>query len=380
MDILFPCIYMGGWVKWNALFQPKEKRVFNCRAENVIKDVCVAQQGWRTLYWTVVLKEAGICTGKMCIWVQKPSNSPGACFASRGHRPGLLVSAKAEVSVCAKLATATELGPLQEEVFICTSSVPSGRSNKPSSPPFFLHPSTIPLPTPCQAFVFPSGDLVLPLLIWTVSQETEFHSLMLHVYVFEAQNRNHFFCVVILPGTDQARHRLDQVFEEEPFSEVTEAAEWRKGDTSLYAVCSFHGWCTLQAGTASYSRVLSIRHRCFLALPSANRERSGGKAPSFPLTFSVCRGSTKHFCCFGAGFADTTQIWEDHVQARQFPSKFSFTLPSVPITTWPKQAPKRSQHCQTKQHDVYAQMSLHNHCSVMIQKRESLKYYPTNFN
>ena len=60
------------------------------------------------------------------------------------------VCAKAGVRVCANLAIATEVRTLQEKIFIWAVSVPSARSNKPCSPPFFLHPSTIPLPTPCH--------------------------------------------------------------------------------------------------------------------------------------------------------------------------------------------------------------------------------------
>lgn len=122
----------------------------------------------------------------------------------------------------------------------------------------------------------------------------------------------------------------------------SEGAKWRKGDRCLRAVCRFHGWCTLQVGTASYSRVLSIPHRGFLAFLSANRKGTGGKGPSFPFMFSVRRGNTKHFCCFSTGFVVATKIWKGPVQAREFTSKFSFSPPSAPIIRWPKRACKHS--------------------------------------
>lgn len=47
--------------EWNEMqyFSPGKKKAFSCRAENVIKDMYVAQLCWTTLYWNAGVSTRG---------------------------------------------------------------------------------------------------------------------------------------------------------------------------------------------------------------------------------------------------------------------------------------------------------------------------------
>lgn len=54
-------------MKCSVSAQKEGKKVFNCRAKNVTRDVCIAPQAHNSVLKYGCQEQAGICIGKICI-------------------------------------------------------------------------------------------------------------------------------------------------------------------------------------------------------------------------------------------------------------------------------------------------------------------------
>lgn len=103
-------------MKCSVSAQKEGKKVFNGRAENVTRDVCIAPQAHNSVLKYRCQEQAGVCIGKIRIWTW--TKSPGVCVLSptdvQGH---VSWCAEAGLGVCAELLIAQRQSHLRQLLY-----------------------------------------------------------------------------------------------------------------------------------------------------------------------------------------------------------------------------------------------------------------------
>lgn len=172
-------------MKCSVSAQKEGKKVFNGRAENVTRDVCIAPQAHNSVLKYRCQEQAGVCIGKIRIWTW--TKSPGVCVLSptdvQGHVSWCVCWGWAR-SLC-RTAYCTEAEPL-ETIVVLAASAPSAGNSKPTFLPFPLHPRTI-----LKHYPDLEGMVILSFTFTTFNSFWgDLIPLLPHFYLIEAQEQN----------------------------------------------------------------------------------------------------------------------------------------------------------------------------------------------